>query len=738
MFGSFDGLHEKGYGFLGSRSRSVRSGLLFPVGRIDRYLKQGQYAKRVGSTAPVYLAAVLEYMTADLLELAGNAARDSKKRTIQPRHIYLAISNDKAFNAFFHNQRDGDVIIPSGGVLPNIHTALLPTKKDTKVRVGYGAQKETKSPKKEAVLKSKSKKMDAGPSFPFWGAAPSTTSTDHHPWGKSGSSVPRPEGLGGGFSLGKVTPFSFGGKFSLSKDPPPRGFSFAKQPFGSTSTSSTYQFGKKPSKEKVTYFSLSDEDKLKLLSPLGPLEEWEREILDKPSVDLGRTRYNIAEKKQTSIPRAMKWLKLSAEDGYEEGVLTYAGLLYCLHRDMQYKGDEAAMWVKRIKKKKVLEKVGSFDSDGSRAHRHLVRTLLSGSLSKNQDSVLNRSFFGSSMRELHLLPLISKYVGEEKREERKVNTNSTRKIVFHLLDISSIIFSSSSSSITSLTIHMKSDNQFLCFLPLLFPLLPNLKELTLSCDMTGPSTLLDFSLLQQVDTSKLETLQIIACSYASLSPLSLCDLSSLTTLQVDSFPEVEGLHPLNGLSSNITKSLNKIEVTYSHLKDVSPLSGCDLFSLKELKFSGCQSLSDLSSLQDANLSSVEELNLSNNQSLSDLSPFRGSDLSSLKRLRLDSTKIHDLSPLYECKGLALEKIYLKGTPIEDISPLSRLDLSRLKERVDLVGTKVSDLSPLENISDKGVRVDISNTPAMDVIRDTWDNLRCSFPDIGKVGVWGNI
>lgn len=70
-----------------SVSRSSKAGLQFPVGRIARFLKAGRYAERIGAGAPVYLASVLEYLTAEVLELAGNAAKDNKKTRIVPRHI---------------------------------------------------------------------------------------------------------------------------------------------------------------------------------------------------------------------------------------------------------------------------------------------------------------------------------------------------------------------------------------------------------------------------------------------------------------------------------------------------------------------------------------------------------------------------------------------------------------------------------------------------------------------------
>ena len=104
-------------------TKSAKAGLQFPVGRITRYLKKGKFATRVGAGAPVYLAAVLEYLAAEVLELAGNAARDNKKSRIIPRHIQLAIRNDEELSKLL-----ATVTIASGGVLPNIHSVLLPKK----------------------------------------------------------------------------------------------------------------------------------------------------------------------------------------------------------------------------------------------------------------------------------------------------------------------------------------------------------------------------------------------------------------------------------------------------------------------------------------------------------------------------------------------------------------------------------------------------------------------------------
>ncbi|KAF7140276.1 hypothetical protein RHSIM_Rhsim06G0024400 [Rhododendron simsii] len=73
-------------------SRSSKAGLQLPIGRIAPFLKAGKYAERVGGGAPVYLAAVLEYVAAELSKLLGS------------------------------------VTIANGGLMPNIHAHLLPKK----------------------------------------------------------------------------------------------------------------------------------------------------------------------------------------------------------------------------------------------------------------------------------------------------------------------------------------------------------------------------------------------------------------------------------------------------------------------------------------------------------------------------------------------------------------------------------------------------------------------------------
>ena len=134
--------------------------------------------------------------------------------------------------------------------------------------------------------------------------------------------------------------------------------------------------------------------------------------------DFGRPCYDIAHTKQTCTPRTMKWLKMSAEEGCEDGVITYAGLLHGSNPDLQH-------------------------------------------------------------REMKQLGLLSKYL--VKRRQRKIlsRTSTLVPILSSLMEIAYHVFSPSSFT-ASLSVFHTFHNQCLCFLPLLFSLFLNFKQLTLS------------------------------------------------------------------------------------------------------------------------------------------------------------------------------------------------------------------------------------------------------------------
>lgn len=102
-----------------ARTRSAKAGLFFPVGRVHRQLKEEvPRHTRVGASAAIYMCAVMEYVIAEVLELAGNNAAVNKRCRITPRNIQLAIRQDNELNKLI------TATISQGGVVPGIHRAL--------------------------------------------------------------------------------------------------------------------------------------------------------------------------------------------------------------------------------------------------------------------------------------------------------------------------------------------------------------------------------------------------------------------------------------------------------------------------------------------------------------------------------------------------------------------------------------------------------------------------------------
>jgi len=133
-------------------SKAERAGLTFSVARVEKLMMLQTNASRKGVTASVYLAAVAEYLAAEVLELAGNAARTFHKHRITPRHIKLTVLNDEELNKLYE-----DTII-SGGVVPKIHQGLLPNADEEKPK---RSSKPKAVPVKEKAPKARKKATKA-------------------------------------------------------------------------------------------------------------------------------------------------------------------------------------------------------------------------------------------------------------------------------------------------------------------------------------------------------------------------------------------------------------------------------------------------------------------------------------------------------------------------------------------------------------------------------------------------
>jgi histone H2A len=115
-----------------TKNKAARSGLSFPPHISEKFLRQQGSAAQIAASklsvaqrAPVYMAAVIEYLAAAILELGGNEALSSKRQTINVRHLFLATHTNQEIVNLLDSLT---VNWLGGGVVPFIHESLVPTK----------------------------------------------------------------------------------------------------------------------------------------------------------------------------------------------------------------------------------------------------------------------------------------------------------------------------------------------------------------------------------------------------------------------------------------------------------------------------------------------------------------------------------------------------------------------------------------------------------------------------------
>ncbi|XP_051142181.1 LOW QUALITY PROTEIN: uncharacterized protein LOC127259076 [Andrographis paniculata] len=148
-----------------SRSRSQKAGLNFPVGRIERLLREGTPATRFSAGAPVYLAAVLEYLALEVLELAGDMAKQANKTRILPTHIQVAAQTDNELQELF-----GNATIPSAGLLSNTRAEFYPKSGEgplISIPMSSNREASAKGGRGRRSSKSRSCSQKARLNFPF-------------------------------------------------------------------------------------------------------------------------------------------------------------------------------------------------------------------------------------------------------------------------------------------------------------------------------------------------------------------------------------------------------------------------------------------------------------------------------------------------------------------------------------------------------------------------------------------
>ena len=107
-------------------SRQDKAGILFPPFITEKFLRRfGSSSLMITKTAPICLAAAIEYMTAEMLELASGFAINDKRVRINVRDLELGIRNDEELRKFFAEQ---NLLFIGAGSIPFIHPMIIKAK----------------------------------------------------------------------------------------------------------------------------------------------------------------------------------------------------------------------------------------------------------------------------------------------------------------------------------------------------------------------------------------------------------------------------------------------------------------------------------------------------------------------------------------------------------------------------------------------------------------------------------
>jgi histone H2A len=108
-------------------SRQNKAGIIFSPSVSEKFLRNfGNSKIMVTSLAPIYLSAVLEYLTFELLDLASDYVHNNKRVRITIRDIEIVVRNDSEFNKLFNKI---NISLLGGGVVPYIHPSLIKNNK---------------------------------------------------------------------------------------------------------------------------------------------------------------------------------------------------------------------------------------------------------------------------------------------------------------------------------------------------------------------------------------------------------------------------------------------------------------------------------------------------------------------------------------------------------------------------------------------------------------------------------